>query len=314
MFNAPIFLEPQYRDYVWGGSRLRPGTTPTAEIWAVYAEDRITNGIWAGKSLSEAAQEAGTDLLGCKVVAHTGLRFPLLIKLLDCAQWLSLQVHPDDHMAWELEGEGQFGKMEGWYFLEAEPGSEILCGLKPGTSAERLKQAISERTLLGDMQRLQIGSGDSILIEPGMIHAMGPGLMAYEVQQTSDWTYRVWDWDRPETSKRPLHIEKSLKAARPDLTGTLVPPPDHGFKGRYPLLDCKYFDLSLLAGNQTPFDLNTAGESFHALTAVGGPAELEGDGWQTTLEERQSLLIPAKLGSYRLTNPGNGRVLLAQAH
>jgi len=314
MFKEPIFLEPQYRDYVWGGSRLRPGVTPTAEMWAIYAEDKIITGSLAGRSLAEAARETGAALLGKKVVAHTGTRFPLLIKLLDCAQWLSLQVHPDDRTARELEGEGQFGKMEGWYFLEAEPGAEILCGLKPGTLPEQMQQAMHSRKLLNEMQRLTVKSGDAILIEPGMIHALGPGLLAYEVQQTSDWTYRVWDWDRPETPQRPLHIQKSLQAARPDLTGKLVPPPDDTFIGQYSLLNCPYFHLSMLMGVSAGFDMDTEGDSFHALTAVSGEAELAGDGWRAKLEERQSLLIPAQLRRYRLATCNGGRVLMAKAH
>ncbi len=108
--NSFLKLTPEYRDYVWGGDRLRPGHNPTAEAWVIWEKDRIETGPLAGKTLGEAAQEFGSALLGEKVVARTGLRFPLLIKLLDCAQWLSLQVHPNDEQALQLEGPGQFGK------------------------------------------------------------------------------------------------------------------------------------------------------------------------------------------------------------
>ena len=121
--KLPSFLKltPAYRDYVWGGDRLRPGHTPTAESWVVWEGDVIESGPLAGKTLGEAAQEYGEALLGEKTISRTGTRFPLLIKLLDCAQWLSLQVHPNDQLAVELEGQGQFGKTEAWHVVAAHP-------------------------------------------------------------------------------------------------------------------------------------------------------------------------------------------------
>ena len=134
----PLRLETVYRDYVWGGNRLKPGHSPIAEAWVVYENNKILKGPLSGKTLAQAAEMYGTDLLGEKSVAATGTRFPLLIKILDCAQWLSLQVHPDNAIAEQLEGPGQFGKAEAWYFIDAEDGSEILCGLQPGTSSQDL--------------------------------------------------------------------------------------------------------------------------------------------------------------------------------
>ena len=120
---------------MWGGDRLRPGHNPTAEAWVIWENDRIETGPLAGKTLGEAAQEFGSALLGQKAVARTGMRFPLLIKLLDCAQWLSLQVHPNDEQALRLEGPGQFGKTEAWHVLEAQAGATLIAGVKPGTGA-----------------------------------------------------------------------------------------------------------------------------------------------------------------------------------
>ena len=119
MTTKLLQLVPEYRDYVWGGQRLRPGTL-TAEAWVVYENDRIANGPLAGKTLGEAAQELGADLLGENPVKRTGTRFPVLIKLLDCNEWLSVQVHPNDEQAAQMEGPDQFGKTEAWYILEAQ--------------------------------------------------------------------------------------------------------------------------------------------------------------------------------------------------
>ena len=115
--NSFLRLEPEYRDYVWGGGRLRPGIDPTAEAWVVWEEDRVRSGDLAGRTLGEISAQFGASLLGQRTVARTGKRFPILIKLLDCAQWLSLQVHPNDKQAIELEGPGQFGKTEAWHIL-----------------------------------------------------------------------------------------------------------------------------------------------------------------------------------------------------
>jgi mannose-6-phosphate isomerase len=112
VLNSFLRMAPEYRDYIWGGGRLRPGIDPTAEAWVVWDEDLIRSGDLAGRTLGEVAAQFGESLLGKRTVARTGTRFPLLIKLLDCAQWLSLQVHPNDRQAIELEGPGQFGKID----------------------------------------------------------------------------------------------------------------------------------------------------------------------------------------------------------
>src|SRR5512141_2326089 len=144
--QGALGLEPQYREYVWGGNRLRPGQV-TAEAWVVYEGNRITSGPLAGRTLSDAAAEFGPALLGERVIARTGMRFPLLVKLLDCAQWLSLQVHPNNEQAVRLEGPGHFGKTEAWHILEAGAGAELLGGLRPGTGPADLEQAIRKGTL-----------------------------------------------------------------------------------------------------------------------------------------------------------------------
>ncbi len=132
--SQPFRLTPEYRDYVWGGDKLRPGIVPTAEAWAVYENDLIETGPWAGSTLGQVAAEHGESLLGERVLRQTGRRFPLLIKLLDCAQWLSLQVHPNDEQAVKLEGPGFFGKTEAWHVLDAQPGAELIAG-GPSTAA-----------------------------------------------------------------------------------------------------------------------------------------------------------------------------------
>ncbi len=306
-----LLLTPEYRDYVWGGSRLRPGHAPTAEAWVIYEGDRIASGALAGQTLAEAAAAYGAALLGRRAVQRTGTRFPVLIKLLDCSQWLSLQVHPNDEQAVRLEGMGQFGKTEAWHLLAAEPGAEILCGLRPGMTRANLEQAIRGGTILDGMQRLTIHAGDTILLRPGMIHALGPGLLVYEVQQTSDLTYRVFDWNRPVTQGRKLHLEQALAVADVNAAAQIIPQPPLADGDQRELVACSYFTLQLLAGQTNSISLDTSGESFHALTLVEGGAQVEGPGWQLELDRLESLVVPAACGSYQIRPRGPFRALKA---
>jgi mannose-6-phosphate isomerase len=156
--DAFLKLIPSYQDYVWGGNRLRPGHDPTAEAWVIWEEDQIESGPLAGRTLGEVAIEFGEALLGAKAINRTGTRFPLLIKLLDCAQWLSLQVHPNNEQAVQLEGAGQFGKTEAWHILEAQPDATLIAGLKPNTSAETLANSIRNGTIIGHVQYAKVNA------------------------------------------------------------------------------------------------------------------------------------------------------------
>jgi mannose-6-phosphate isomerase len=276
----------------------------------VYEHNKVLAGPFAGRSLSELAAEFGLDLLGSLPFSRTGGRFPLLIKLLDCADWLSLQVHPDDQQAAEMEGAGQFGKTEAWHVLEAEPQARLIAGLKAGLSAGQLDDAIRGGTILEHARTLEVQAGDTIFMPPGTIHALGPGLLIYEVQETSDLTYRVWDWGRPQTEKRRLHIEKSLAVARPDASAAVIPPPDVADGSQTSLVQCPYFTLELLAIHQMPIQADTKKESFHALTCIEGTSRMQSaDGDDITLEKFRTALVPAGLGRYTIHPLGKARLL-----
>lgn len=302
-------LAPSYRDYVWGGEKLRPGHAPTAEAWVVWEGDIIENGVCAGKTIGEVSSQFGEFFLGTKTSAQTGTKFPLLIKLLDCAQWLSLQVHPNDDQAIELEGPGQFGKTEAWHILEAEPDARLIAGLKPNTSREVLEDAIRNGTILEHVQYAGIKQGDTVFMPAGTLHALGPGLLVYEVQQTSDWTYRVYDWGRPATEKRPLHIEKSIRVTRADLAAPITPMPDAADGIRYTLVQCEYFKLEMLAGITKSVELDTRGESFHAITVIEGNAILRAGNEQVELERFQTAIVPAQTGRYQFQPVAHCRAL-----
>jgi mannose-6-phosphate isomerase len=306
-----FLLAPQYRSYVWGGTRLRPGPEPTAEAWVVHEDDVIASGPLVGMTLKAAAGQYGEVLLGRRALLRTGRRFPLLVKLLDCAAWLSLQVHPNNEQAVSLEGAGNFGKTEAWHFLQADAGAEILAGPRPGTRPAELERAIRSGTLLEKMQRLAVQSGDSILIPAGMIHALGPGLLVYEVQQVSDITYRVYDWDRPASDGRPLHIEKSIAVADAALSGRLLSAQPLKDGQSRELAACEYFRLELLSAQASPAAFDPQGETFHLLTAIEGQARLEGDGWGHSLARFETAVVPASAGAYRVIPEGGMKILVA---
>jgi mannose-6-phosphate isomerase len=302
-------LIPSYRDYVWGGDRLRPGHNPTAEAWVVWEDDQIESPPLAGKTLGEAATEFGVSLLGSKSVSHTGTRFPLLIKLLDCAEWLSLQVHPNDEQAVKLEGAGQFGKTEAWHILDARPEATLIAGLKPGTSATSLANAIRDGSIIDYVQYANVRAGDTVFMPAGTLHALGPGLLVYEVQQTSNWTYRVYDWGRPQTDARPLHIEKSIQVTQADFKTPIIPMPDCKNGSVQRLIQSEYFTLEILCATTKSIPLNTKGESFHAITVIEGRAALRSGEENLELDKFQTALIPAVMGGYQFEPLSDCRAL-----
>lgn len=313
MNRSPFSLAPEYRDYVWGGSRLRPEVVPTAEAWIIFAGNRITSGPYAGRDLSDLALEFGGDLLGTRALKKTGRRFPVLVKILDCAQWLSLQVHPNDEQALRLEGEGFFGKTEAWHVLEAEPEAKLIAGIKPNISAEELKHAIRSKTnsILSLLETVEVKVGDTLFINPGTIHALGPGLLIYEIQQTSDLTYRVYDWGRTETEKRKLHIEKAIEVSNPNSMSLVVHSPHISDGEMQTLTECEYFHLDEIHVEHKPVRLKTGGESFHGLTVIEGQVQVSAEGEAFVLNKFETLLIPACCGAYEVRPLEKSRVLKA---
>lgn len=308
---GPLRLIPEYRDYIWGGNRLRPGASPTAEAWVVDGNDRIAEGPFSGKTLAQVTKEFGVDLLGTNCIERTGLVFPLLIKLLDCAAWLSLQVHPNDEQAARLEGPEFFGKTEAWHILDAIPGARLIAGLQPGVTTETLSQSIRNGTILEIARHLQVRTGDTILSRSGTIHALGPGLLIYEVQQASDLTYRVFDWGRPQTRDRVLHIEKSLAVAEPRAE-VEVAHPMPGDDGKWHVLcRCQYFTLEMVSATLKTVAADTQGTSFHALMVIDGSCEIVTKDGTARLHTLDSVVVPAACGTYELRPDGAFRLLKA---
>jgi mannose-6-phosphate isomerase len=306
-----LAMEPQYRERVWGGQRLRPANPPIGEAWVAYGSSKVAAGPERGRTLDELVKRAGPDLLGTAVAGQFGSRFPLLVKLLDCADWLSVQVHPNDAQARALVGPSEFGKTEAWYFLETSPDARILAGVKPLVGGDELAAAIREGRVLDVAAEVPVQAGQAMLIPAGTIHALGPGLLLYEVQQSSDTTYRAYDWGRPQSDGRKLHIEESVEVARPVGPEERTRPELGMATGAVPVIASPYFDVELARASATdPLACDTRGLTFHILTAIDGAAELTCGGETTRLARFETCVVAAAAGQYRTRATGEPVTLL----
>ena len=318
---APLLLSPAFKDYLWGGERLKEDygkktdMTPLAESWELSCHPAgpsvIENGPWAGKTLA-AYLSANPQHL--RAGAETGAEFPLLIKLIDAAQSLSVQVHPDDEYARTREN-GQLGKTEMWYVVDAKPGAGIYYGFKRPTTIEEMEKAICENTLTDLLSWVEAKPGDVFFIPAGTVHAIGAGLLIAEVQQSSNLTYRVYDYGRVGADGKPreLHIAKALDVAKRERPQTPVGPTEPARDvpgGRVqPLVACDRFTVSELAVDGL-MEENVTPESFVALLCLSGEGALLCGGESYALAKGQSVFLPAGMGACKLA--GSMRLLRTQ--
>jgi mannose-6-phosphate isomerase len=301
----PIRIQPDLRQRVWGGAHLTPaGGPPVGEAWLAGPWSQVPGGPASGATLEELAALHGARLTGAD--APHADRFPLLAKIIDPGDWLSVQVHPNDEQARELEGAGAVGKTEAWYVIEAAPDAQILLGVQPGVPPEMVGQAITDGGLTNLLQRHRVAPGEAYLVPAGTLHAIGPRMLVYEIQQPSDITYRCDDWGRPPSAGRPLHIEQSLVCVRPEPWAETVRT-SAGTAARGLLVRCDHFVLEYLRpGPQGPVPCDPGLASLHLLTAASGSVVVRGSGWQEQLEPFETLVVPADAGPYLVGAPEAG--------
>jgi mannose-6-phosphate isomerase len=265
--TMPFRCEPFLRALPWGDRRLAtalskplPPTREFSESWEVSDHashsSRIATGPAAGMTLRQVMQESGRALLG--KAGNSNAVFPWLIKWLDCDDWLSVQVHPDDETAPRL-WPGERGKTEAWFVLQADPGARIYAGLKPGVDASVLKAAAEAGTVADCLHSFTPRPGDFVFLPAGTVHAVGGGVLMAEVQQTSDATFRLFDWNRRDAQgkSRQLHVEEALQAIHGDAgpVRAVATPLFGKTKGgaatqRQALCSCPYFELEYVASGQ----------------------------------------------------------------
>ena len=303
----PLKLQSALHVKVWGGRRLAtdlrkplPTDQPYGESWELHNNALVTNGQHRGKSLMELTRQFGADLIGAGNDPAEGV--PLLAKFIDAADWLSVQAHPNDAQAKALEGEPR-GKTEAWLVLRAEPGARLVIGLRPGTTRQELKSAIRGNRLDALLVFAEVSPGDVLYIPAGTVHALGPGILVYEIQQSSDTTYRLYDWGRPGLDGQPreLHLDKGVQVANLGALPAIRRPT------RRPA--CRWRLLPRLAPQgwtNGALKLSTEGR-FQALTCVEGKLQVSAPGHDAesiALRVGETALIPACLERFRISGSG----------
>lgn len=312
----PLMLSAPLKDYIWGGERLKTeygfkSEQKIAEAWVLSnradGQSLVLNGELAGKTLSCAIEEFGPGCLGKNAEAFRC--FPLLIKLIDAKDKLSVQVHPDDSYA--LEHEGEFGKTEMWYVLDALPGAQLIYGLKTEVTEDILKEYVYSDKITELCRFVPVKKGDVFFIPAGTVHAIGEGMLIAEVQQNSNITYRVSDYGRLGNDGKPraLHKEKALQVINRKPTPLFS---EHKtIKGKEftekQLADCRYFKVSELELNgQTEIREN---DSFVSLIVLEGEAALSWCGGETNIRKADSIFIPAAL---KVSISGKAKILVSK--
>ncbi len=323
----PLKMQPVLKEKVWGGGRLAellgkdaPPDQKTGESWELAdhpnGTSTVAEGPLEGTNLRHVLAKHGDAVLG-RALARRGWdkRFGLLIKFIDASEKLSVQVHPDDaYVAEHVPGES--GKTECWVIVHAEPGAWLVHGVKPGTTREAFAQAIEDGTVEDHLARREVETGDFVWVPAGTIHAIGPGIVLAEVQQNSDVTYRVYDWDRTGLDGKPreLHVEQALEAT--NFSDELPAPGGRGKTADETglvidnLVDCRAFSLSRIRLDRRPWAAETGG-TFAALVVLEGSARLRTGGGDTDIARGDTVLVPADAGEYAFESPQALTVLVA---
>lgn len=309
-------LEPDYKERLWGGQKLKTILNKpipydyTGESWEVACHENgnsiIKNGEFKGLTLMEAIRKNPIELVGQVIDAH--YKFPLLLKFIDARDLLSVQVHPEDDYA-AVNENGEFGKNEAWYIVEADPGSKLIVGLREGVTKEAFISAFESEQLDTVLNEINVKKGDVINIPAGLIHAIGSGILLAEVQQNSDTTYRVYDWNRVglDGQKREMHVEKSLdvidfegKHSTEIIEGTKVE--GEGYTHTR-FVQNKYFSLEKLEV-KTNFEEIKAKDHFVLFMCLEGQGEVACQSNKINVSKGDSFMIPACVDSYTVTGKG----------
>jgi len=314
-----IKLKPAFKDYLWGGDKLKQlynkktDLEIVAESWELSTHKDgssiIASGSHQGESFKDFIENSDESIIGIK--ASKFPFFPVLIKFIDAKKALSIQVHPSDEYA--LKYENSYGKTEAWYVLEAEPNAFLYYGFKDEISKEEMAQRIKDNTFLDVLRKVEVKQGDIAVIDAGTIHAIGEGIVICEIQQNSNITYRVYDYDRRGIDGKPrqLHIKQALEV-------TNLKPIDHevancnfqNFEGykKGQIVACKYFSADIVEVATEYQELVTA-DSFKSFTVVSGSGEIMANEQSFCFEKGDTFFATANLGSVKIK--GNAKIIIA---
>lgn len=308
----PLKFEPIYKSYIWGGrglekigKKLQSGTV--AESWEISAypesESIVSKGEYKGKKLTELVGKFKEELLGKELLGNGIEKFPLLIKFIDANDKLSVQVHPKEAYA-RIHENGENGKNEMWYIISAKPDAKIVYGVAAGVTKENFSESIKDHRIEECLNYINVNAGDFFIIPAGLVHAIGEGITLAEIQQNSNTTYRVFDYDRTDKNdiKRTLHIEKALDVI--DFSNCNIERSSKGleiklqkgFSQTYMTAN-KYFSVERYE-IQGKINEDADGSRFYAYTCLSGEGQINYCHGKETISEGESILIPASLGRF----------------
>ncbi len=310
MQKRPVKLGAAFKDYLWGGTRLKTeynkksDLEKVAESWELSVhkdgESVILDGEFAGKKLSEYIEKNPYDVLGKNPKSFDF--FPILIKFIDAKDNLSVQVHPDDE--YSLKNNGEYGKTEMWYILDCDEGAELYYGFKKKITKEEFQKRIEENTLLEVLNSVKVKKGDVYFIEAGTVHAIGKGIVICEIQQNSNTTYRVYDYNRRDAlgNTRPLHIKQAIEVSKTEPANNYVA------KSENVLASCKYFTVEKAdITDEKSFEISE--DCFKSLIVTEGMGELVMDDYCCEIKKGDSIFIPAQNSRFRVR--GNCELIIS---
>ena len=306
----PFKFQPILKDKIWGGQKLQQilnkptSSTEAGESWEISDVEGdtsvVSNGTMAGTSLKSLMELHTTDLLGHKNFQQFGTKFPLLIKFIDAKSDLSVQLHPNDALA--KARHNSFGKTEMWYVVQADPDSNLIVGFNQPMTKELYLKHLEAKTLESILNFDTVEAGDTYFIEVGRIHAIGAGVLLAEIQQTSDITYRVYDWDRVDSkgNRRELHNDIALEAFDFDMPDNYRVNYSRDAQTSTELVSCPYFTTNVLEV-KTSLLVENNHDSFMIYMCVEGSAIVKIEGHQTEFSKGETVLIPAGIKSFSIS-------------
>ena len=315
----PLKFSPILKDKIWGGTKLKSlfnkaaETDKLGESWELSGyegdESVVTNGFLAGNNLRELIEIYMGELIGDTVFDEYGLSFPLLFKLIDANENLSIQVHPGDEVA--AERHNSYGKTEMWYVVVADKGAELIIGFNDDCSRETYLKAMSEDKVEDLLHKVPVTKGDVFFIPAGRVHAIGKGVVVAEIQQSSDVTYRIYDYKRKDDNgnERELHTEQALDVINFEASKqpkTIYSPL---LNETTPLITCDYFTTNLLRFNKSLERQYAKLDSFVAYMCLEGTFTIESEGEKTTVIKGDTVLIPASIDELSLVPDGEVTLL-----
>jgi mannose-6-phosphate isomerase len=316
----PMKFAPVFKEKIWGGqkilSQLGLNFAPLpncGEAWVLSgvpgSETRVSNGFLEGNELNELVEIYMDDLVGEQNFDRSQTEFPLLVKFIDSRDWLSIQVHPDDQLA-RKRGLGS-GKSEMWYVLQADPSAEIIAGFRRQVDPKTYLEHLKNKTLNEILNYERVSAGDSFFMPAGRVHAMGPGILLAEIQQTSDTTYRIYDWDRvdPRGKSRELHTDQALEAIN-----FAVPESYRTYYSKLkdvpaPLVQDPHFTVNLLDLTKPAVKEYGYVDSFIIHLCVAGGYRLEYEGGAEAVKQGEVVLLPAVFEDIRIIPDRHARIL-----